>query len=205
MYALAEEHILTILVPPPACTKSSYRPQKNSILPRPSSYPLLGLKYPLLGTIYPQLRVQGGSWNISIKYVGTWTLWDALGRIKNQDDSERMQNRCLQIRAPSSSSPHCEDNTLGYIFRPMIFAIPHIKKIMRCPVLREGLNLLSQWPHFTTLGTASSPCTTAFAGMRSGIPNKGEGVLKPEAQRQENIAPITSWHETRGYFIYYDL
>ena len=33
--------------------------------PRPSPYPLLGLKYPLLGTIYPQLRVQGGSWNMN--------------------------------------------------------------------------------------------------------------------------------------------
>ena len=35
----------------------------RSLLPRPSSYPLLGPKYLLLGTIYPQLRVQGGSWS----------------------------------------------------------------------------------------------------------------------------------------------
>ena len=31
------------------------------MVPRPSSYPLLGPKYLLLGAIYPQLRAQGGS------------------------------------------------------------------------------------------------------------------------------------------------
>ena len=38
-------------------------------IPRPSSYPLLGLKHPLLGTMYPQLRVQGGSWYICMEIM----------------------------------------------------------------------------------------------------------------------------------------
>ena len=36
--------------------------------PRPSSYTLLGPKYPLLGTIYPQLRVQGRSWQVELRF-----------------------------------------------------------------------------------------------------------------------------------------
>ena len=45
---------------------------RNSHQPRPSSYPLLGLKYPLLRTLYPQLRVQGGSWNEYLWWLVGW-------------------------------------------------------------------------------------------------------------------------------------
>ena len=49
----------------------------RSLVPRPSSYPLLGPKYLLLGTIYPQLRVQGGSWYMGLlKWDCRFEFWE---------------------------------------------------------------------------------------------------------------------------------